>query len=184
LTAPITFDATNKLIQVGIAVTSVTNQQIVNAIRDYETTAIDTCVPFADIQGKKVLEGSITTGICVELLDDWRVQFAPRGGPAWVNCQVIQGDLIATNSYGNDPFCPAAFVNMTRAMSTAATIVTTGGLTPTQQEIRDAMKLAPSVGAAAEDSIDDKLDDMPADVDIQLGSTHGTHQWQKTRQYP
>ncbi len=32
---------------------------------------------------------------------------------------------------------------------------------PTPQGIRDAMKLAPSVGASAEDSIDDKLDDIP-----------------------
>lgn len=46
----------------------------------------------------------------------------------------------------------------------------------TAQEVRDAMKLAPSGGAPAADSVDDKLDDLETqvgDVETQLGTIEG-----------
>ena len=46
------------------------------------------------------------------------------------------------------------------------------------QDVRDAMKLAPTVGAAAAGSIDEHLDDMPADVDTTLTGSHGAGSWQ------
>ncbi len=71
---------------------------------------------------------------------------------------------------------------------------------PTAQEMRDAMKLAPSVGAPAADSVDDRLDtiladtaaieplatanldakvsDVPATVDTTLTASHGLGSWQ------
>lgn len=50
-----------------------------------------------------------------------------------------------------------------------------GGLTA--QQVRDAMKLAPSVGSPAAGSIDKHLDDMPADVDTTLTASHGSGSW-------
>ena len=50
----------------------------------------------------------------------------------------------------------------------------TGGSSITQQEVRDAMKLAPTGGAPAADSIDDKLDDLETDVSTRASATDQT----------
>jgi hypothetical protein len=47
-------------------------------------------------------------------------------------------------------------------MSTSATLINAGGVSPTQQEIRDALKLAPTAGDPATGSIDKHLDDIGA----------------------
>lgn len=46
------------------------------------------------------------------------------------------------------------------------------------QETRNAMTLAATVGTAA-DSIDDKLDTMPVDIDTELTAQHGAGSWQE-----
>jgi len=43
------------------------------------------------------------------------------------------------------------------------------------QEVRDALKLAPTAGAAADGSIDDLLADMPAAISAGMGSGTGTY---------
>ncbi len=182
LTAPISFDLANKLIIVADTVTEVTVQQLVNAIRDYETTGIETVALFAEVSGKQVLDATTSVAITLKLLDDWRVQFEDRAGPTYVRCRVTGGNLLADNTFGDDPIAQSDFTTCSYAMSTSATLITS----PAQdaQAVRDAMKLAPTVGAPAAGSIDKHLDDMPTDVDALLGTNHGTHQWQKTRQYP
>jgi hypothetical protein len=182
LTAPISFDLVNKLIIVADTVTEVTVQQLVNAIRDYETTGIETVALFAEVSGKQVLDATTSVAITLKLLDDWRVQFEDRAGPTYVRCRVTGGNLLADNTFGDDPIAQSDFTTCSYAMSTSATLITS----PAQdaQAVRDAMKLAPSAGAPDAGSIDAHLDDMPADVDAQLGSTHGTHLWEKWRTYP
>jgi len=154
LTAPITFDLVNKLIIVADTVSAITVQDLVNAIRNYETTNIDEVSPFALISGKDTLEtGTLYTSITLELIDDWRVQFEARPGPTYVSCRITGGNLIATNDYDNDPICPSAYVTVTRAMSSSGTLLSSSA--PTVEEI-----------------------------DTRLSSMHGSGQWQKTRQYP
>lgn len=52
-----------------------------------------------------------------------------------------------------------------------------GGTPLSAQEVRDAMKLAPTAGAPAAGSIDKQLDDVPADVDTALSASHGAGLW-------
>ena len=58
------------------------------------------------------------------------------------------------------PFTPAA----TDPVYVVARVGAAAGGTITQQQVRDAMKLAPTAGAPATDSIDDKLDDLETQV--------------------
>ena len=55
--------------------------------------------------------------------------------------------------------------------------ITGGGASLTQQNIRDAMTLAASPGSPANGSIDQKLENIPASVDSQLSSAHGSGTW-------
>lgn len=55
--------------------------------------------------------------------------------------------------------------------------ITGGGASLTQQNVRDAMTLPASPGSPANGSIDQKLDEMPASVDSQLTTTHGSGTW-------
>jgi hypothetical protein len=50
-----------------------------------------------------------------------------------------------------------------------------GGITA--QEVRDALKLAPTSGSPATGSIDKHLDDLPTDTDTRLTSSHGAGDW-------
>lgn len=182
LTAPITFDIPNKLIIVADSVTTVTVQDLVNAIRNFETDNPDQ-ETFAEVSGKEDIEtGVVNVAITLRLTDDWRVQFEDRAGPANVRCRVTGGNLLAVNTFDDDPIAPSDFVTASYAMSTSATLVSAPALDA--QATRDAMKLAPTAGAPAAGSIDAHLDDMPTDVDTELTGNHGTGQWRKTRTYP
>jgi len=68
----------------------------------------------------------------------------------------------------------ASFDNTTDSMEA---LVDGGAAGLTAQQVRNAMGLA-STGGTAADSIDDKLDDIPADVDTELSSTHGDGSWE------
>ena len=61
-----------------------------------------------------------------------------------------------------------------KALETAPT---GGGSSLSAQDVRDAMKLAPTAGAPAAGSIDKQLDDVPADVDTALSASHTGGAW-------
>lgn len=73
-----------------------------------------------------------------------------------VPCLLSGGNLTAIDDVGAplDATLPSFGTQIKLAFSSSATIVSTAGLVPTQQEIRDAMKLAASSGDPDADSLD------------------------------
>ncbi len=88
-----------------------------------------------------------------------------------VQCDLKGGNLVAVDDVdvAIPPVLPSAFTQVVRTASSSATRVSTSGLTPTQQEIRDAMLLAPT-GGVVSNSIDDKIESVAADTVTQLDS--------------
>jgi hypothetical protein len=84
---------------------------------------------------------------------------------------VSQGNLVAVDGIGDplNAIFPTFATQVIVALDTSASAVPTAGLTPTQQEIRDAMTIARSGGAPAANSVDQLLDDNPANVVAALG---------------
>jgi hypothetical protein len=116
------FDSPSKIIEIADTETEVTIQELVNAIREYETDYIAED-QIASTSGKDELRTGLYMSIKLELLNDWRVKFEDRAGPTWTSCEVVAGNLITTNSFGNNPIAPGAYVTATRAMSTEAALL-------------------------------------------------------------
>jgi hypothetical protein len=164
----ITFDKALKTILVEAPAASVSVQELDNAIRDYEPTqGMMDYPPIALASGKEDLGGGLYVGITLELLDDWRVQFEARTGPAWTPCRISGGNLVAFNSFGDDPVKPSAFTYVTRALSTSAALLSGGGGALTAQETCDAvMKLAPTVGVPAAGSLEETATSILFDAEV------------------
>ena len=84
--------------------------------------------------GKQDLGGGVQVGITLELINDWRLAFEERtdqevideGFPAGgvVLCTVSGGNLVATNSFNNNPIYPTENVQVIISQSSSATIAT------------------------------------------------------------
>jgi len=130
----ITFDKLNRLIIVAAPQTTITIQELVDAIRPFEAQTGSSApgnkfniggIDFGQIgqaSGKQDLGGGVLVGITLELLNDWRVKFEDRAGPSTVQCRITGGNLVATNSYSNNPVAPSLFVFVTLTSSSSATI--------------------------------------------------------------
>jgi len=69
--ATITYNKDDRLIEVDIADTEITIQELINSIRDYEDSQFAMDIPkIATATGKQSLGGGILVGITLELLDD------------------------------------------------------------------------------------------------------------------
>lgn len=73
--------------------------------------------------GKEELDESTLVGLTVQLLNA-KLKFEARGGPAWVPCIVSGGNLVAADAWSNpmNPIEPSAYTQVTRALSSSATI--------------------------------------------------------------
>jgi len=157
--ANIGFDHFNKNILHDEADTEITVQEVYNASKDEEdfphismTTGI-----IVDATGKDALGGSEFTGITMVLRNGWT--FKCRTVPASdITIKLSGGNTIAES--GNPRFTHVDNVHYEFGQSTSpALIVTAGVITPTQQQIRDALALATAASIAA-GSVDDKLDEL------------------------
>ena len=113
------------IIEVGIAFTDVTVQELVTTIRDWEDELVNMEWPkILDASGKEELGGGVLVGITTTLRDA-KLKFADRGGPDWVLCNVGGGNLVATSgdvsTYVN-PIEPSTFVTVTKTSSSSATL--------------------------------------------------------------
>ena len=162
--ANIGFDHFNKFILHDEADLNITVQEVYNAAKDEEdfphigiTTGI-----ILDATGKDPLGGSEFTGITLVLRNNW--QFRCRTVPAGdITIKLAGGNLIAEGS--NDRFSHVDNVHYEFGQSTSpALIVTTGVLTPSQQQIRDAQALS-TAATIVSGSIDNKLDIIDTNVD-------------------
>ena len=84
---------------------------------------------------------------------------------------VSDGNLVAVDDIGDpiDAIFPTFCTQVIIALDTSAAAVPTGGMTPSQQEIRDALMLSRTPGALGDTSVDKLLDDNPANVVSALG---------------
>ena len=125
--ATLTFFKFLRVIQVDAPVegTSVTIQELVNAIRDYEDelSFLD-YGHIANATGKQSLGGGAQVGITLELINDWRIQFETPGAPPTITVYVRGGNLVATNSYSNNPIKPSDYITAIIAQSSSPTIIT------------------------------------------------------------
>lgn len=134
----IEFNKANKLICVTSGQTTVTIQDLIDNIRDFEdsVSGIDVA-QIANATGKQDLGGGSQVGITLELINDWRLCFSGwvPSDPA-ITVFVTGGNLVATNSFNNNPISSSDSPDTyaTIQQSTSPSIV---GVTST--EIADAV---------------------------------------------
>lgn len=114
-----------KIIEVGIADTEVTVQQLYDACRDFEDENYNMeMYKVVDGSGKEELGASVRVGITIKLID-WKLKFADRPPPDFVVCDVSGGNLVCYDTvqakYVN-PIEPAAYVTVTKTSSSSATL--------------------------------------------------------------
>lgn len=125
--ATLSFNKDSKIMEVGIADTEITIQEMVDQIRDFEddpSPAGGMDIPkVLDAYGKQPLGGSDSVGMTITIID-WTIKFADRPGPTWVTCSISGGNLTAydtgTTSY-IIPITAAAYVNTNITASSSAT---------------------------------------------------------------
>jgi len=123
--ANLTFFKLDRVIQVDVGQTEVTVQDLVNQIRDYEDE-LD-FLDYAHIvnaYGKQDLGGGSQVGITMEIINDWRIQFESPGSGPTITVYIKGGNLVAINSYSDNPIKPSDYVTVIIAQSTAPSIVT------------------------------------------------------------
>ena len=119
----ISMDAYDKTIIIESPTTTVTIQELVNAIRNWEDELINLSYEkVMEAAGKEELGAGVQVGITLKLINDWRVQFEDRPPPDYISCKIAGGNLVATNSYNNNPIKPSAYTQVTIAQSVSATI--------------------------------------------------------------
>ncbi len=116
------FDFFNNLIVVTAPDTSVTIQELINAIRNAEGD-LEPGMAYshiADAYGKQDLGNGVQVGITLVLMSPWRVAFEERSGPNTISCRIDGGNLVG--GLDGNPIAPTAFTQVTMANSSSATI--------------------------------------------------------------
>lgn len=100
-------------------------QELVNLVRAWETIVADTEFPhLINASGKEVLGIGTYVGITVAL-QNARLAFAARPGPAFEQCLISGGNLVAVDING-DPISPihtTAYTQVTLAQSSSPTLL-------------------------------------------------------------
>ncbi len=155
--ANIGFDHFNKFILHDETDVLIQVQEVYDEAKDEEdfpSIAMTTDV-IATATGKDALGGGEFTAISLFLENGW--VFRSRTVPASPTLiKVAGGNTIARTG---ERFSQISNINYEFGQSTAPAAIVTGGVTPTENEIRDAMTLT-TVQAIADGSIDAKLDDI------------------------
>ena len=146
VTGDFTFDFTAKQIQLAVSRTAVTLQDLVNVIREAESSWVGIQYDeIAESSGKDDLGQSVEVGITVNLLNDWQLKFANQASAT--QCFVTDGNLVGGITDNPVAYSTNVQANVTR--SAAATLVAGGGgsgleLTDTYEgteSIRDLFRL-------------------------------------------
>lgn len=120
----LTFDFIDSIIEVPSPQTTLTMQELINAIRDIEDELSPGMVynKIADASGKEDLGGGVSTAITVRLLDSWRVRFEARSGPTTEQMVITGGNLVG--GLLGSPIAPSAFTQVLNLSSASGTIAT------------------------------------------------------------
>ncbi len=117
------FQKNDRVILVESHQVVLTVQELLNAIRIAEDDSFHMDIPkFADAFGKQDLGGGVLVGITMVLLDNWRVQFEDRPGPATIVVSITGGNLVAINDFSNNPVKASTFTQVQITSSSSATI--------------------------------------------------------------
>ena len=116
----VTFDKVNRIIEVT-SDASITIQQLINAIRDWEDelTNFETS-KIADASGKDDLGSGILVGITLKLLN-WKLKFEAKVSPT--TCYVGGGNLVAVDGDGVSMFAIAPSTNVTVQLTQSTSAV-------------------------------------------------------------
>lgn len=134
----IDWESSPRILLVAAPSVEITIQDLYDTCRYFEDTPDGFAYDFLiDAGGKEPLGGTDFVGITATL-NNALVAFEARGGPSWVLCKLIGGNIVAIDSVGDyvDPRLPTAYVSADRALSASPTIseVDSGsGLTPGEQ---------------------------------------------------
>ena len=132
--ATLEFNFQTQTILVKSPDTSVTIQELITKIRDEEENIRGINYPqIANAGGKDALSGVEQVGITLTLINEWRLQFEDRLGPSYVSCFVSGGNLVAVNSFTNNPIKPSAFTQVQIRQSQAPTLLAGGGGLTTEE---------------------------------------------------
>lgn len=125
--ATFTLDQVTQIITVELPDTSITCQEILNAIRDWEDELPNmNAAKVADGVGKDDLGGGVMTGITLKLLN-WKIKFAAQSSPTV--CTISGGNLIAVDENGDSmtPIESSTNVSVVIAQSTSASLIEGNG---------------------------------------------------------
>lgn len=119
------YDKVNKIITVPTSYgTEISIQELLNDIRDFEDELTSLDIPYiTSCAGKEDLGGGVSVGLTLTLLNDWQLAFEARSGPAYIQCKVSGGNIVADNVNGS--IYPTAF---TQVLITASSSATTADL--------------------------------------------------------
>jgi len=79
MTERLSFDKSNRIIQINLPLTEITIQEIYNSIREWECLPPNISTPhILDGSGKENLPSGDTTPITITLRDGWKIQAQPR----------------------------------------------------------------------------------------------------------
>jgi hypothetical protein len=121
----IEFNKHQKLIVVTSGQTTVTIQELINEIRDYEDNGENMeLAQIANATGKQDLGGGTSVGITLELINNWRIAFSGWQGPDEKPVFVTGGNTVATNVFNNNPIAASGspFTYATVQQSTSPSI--------------------------------------------------------------
>src|SRR4030067_1617565 len=121
----IDFESSPRIITILAPTTEVAVQELVNVIRDAEDDPLnmeyDHLIRAA---GKEPLGGGVSVGITVTLLNA-KIAFETRLGPAFEQCEISGGNLVAMDENGipMSPIQPTAYTQIVRTSSSSATLM-------------------------------------------------------------
>jgi hypothetical protein len=128
----IEFRPGTRIIFIDSSQDSVTIQELINAIRDWEDSSEGIVFPqVAFAYGKILLAVGKYVGITLVLVDDWRIEFEARGSQTF--CIVTAGNIVAENVYSNNPISPSTNVNVIVEQDTSAALLE-GAWTVTEKD--------------------------------------------------
>ncbi len=109
-------------------------QEIVNAVRDYESDLNNFDLPkIIDATGKDSVGAGVTTSITLTLLDGWKFNAQARATPTIVT--VFGGNFITDD--GSSPFFPITNVTYDRAQSTSGSLLQSQTIENLQQSVEN-----------------------------------------------
>lgn len=125
------FVSSPRVITIPAPLTAISVQDLHDTVRDLEDEPSAMQYPhLIDSAGKEDLGGGVAVGITATL-QNARLAFAARGGPATIQCIVSGGNLVAVDENGDpiNPIEPTGFTQIVVSASSSAVSTDIGALT-------------------------------------------------------